>query len=318
VRPFRFLAEPGDVADGRALVEAARRAESIGYSVMVYPDHVVLPFGVVPLLTTVAAATERLRVAAFVINNDMRHPALVAQDMASLDVISGGRVEIAIGAGWNRPEYEALGIPFEANAKRVSRLTEAIAVIKGCFGDGPFSFAGQHYTITEHDGQPKSIQRPMPPLFIGGGGRQVLSLAAREADIVGLAPRSLPVPPGEGVPRDLRSMTVAATIEKLGWVREAAGDRFDDLEFNVYPTGVPPIVTDHPRKVAADVLDQLRHPAGAEITVDELLESPHMFIGSVNGLVAKLQEQRERLGISSIMVGDLDTLAPVVERLAGT
>jgi probable F420-dependent oxidoreductase len=315
VRPFRFLAEPGDVTDGKALIEAAHRAESIGYSVMVYPDHVVIPFGLVPLLTTVAAVTDRLRVAGFVINNDMRHPALVAQDMASLDVISGGRVEVAIGAGWNRPEYEALGIPFEPNGTRVSRLAEAVAVIKGCFGEGPFSFAGEHYTITNHDGLPKPIQKPMPPLFIGGGGRRLLTLAAREADIVGLAPRALS---GADVTRDLRSMTVAATIEKLGWVREAAGDRFDDLEFNIYPSGVPPIVTDHARKAAADVLDQLAPPAGAAITVDELLESPHMFIGSVDGLVAKLQEQRERLGISSIMVGDLDTLAPVVERLAGT
>ena len=284
---------------------------------MVYPDHVVIPFGLVPLLTTVAAVTERLRVAAFVINNDLRHPALVAQDMASLDVISGGRVEVALGAGWNRPEYEALGIPFDPPAVRVSRLAEAVAVIKGCFSDGPFSFTGEHYTITDHEGLPKPVQKPMPPLFIGGGGRRTLTLAAREADIVGLAPRTLPGSRPE-VTRDLRSMTVAATIEKLGWVREAAGDRFDDLELNVYPTGVPPIVTDHARKAAADVLDQLGPPPDGKITVDELLESPHMFIGSVNGLVAKLQEQRERLGISSIMVGDLDTLAPVVERLAGT
>ena len=315
MRPFRFLAEPGDVADGKALVEAARRAESIGYHAMVYPDHVVLPFGLVPLLTMVAAVTERLRVSAFVINNDMRHPALVAQDMATLDVLSGGRVEVAIGAGWNKPEYEALGIPFDPNGIRVSRLAEAVTVIKGCFGDGPFSFAGEHYTITNHDGLPKPIQRPRPPLFIGGGGRRLLSLAAREADIVGLAPRAVS---GNDATRDLRSITIAATIEKLGWVREAAGERFDDLEFNAYPTGVPPIITDHARKAAADVLDQLTPPAGTEISVDDLLESPHMFIGSVDGLVAKLREQRERLGISSIMVGDLDTLAPVVERLAGT
>ena len=172
MRPFRFLAEPGDVADGKALVEAAHRAESIGYDVMVYPDHVVLPFGLVPLLTTVAAVTERLRVAAFVINNDLRHPALVAQDMASLDVISGGRVEVAIGGGWNEPEYVALGIPFEPIGRRIGRLTEAVAVIKGCFGEGPFSFAGEHYTITNHDGLPKPVQRPMPPLFIGGGGKR--------------------------------------------------------------------------------------------------------------------------------------------------
>ena len=319
MRPFRFLAEPGDVADGKALVEAAHRAEAIGYDVMVYPDHVVLPFGLVPLLTTVAAVTKRLRVAAFVINNDLRHPALVAQDMASIDVISGGRVEVAIGGGWNKPEYEALGIPFEPIGTRIGRLAEAVAVIKGCFGEGPFSIAGEHYTITNHDGLPKPVQKPMPPLFIGGGGRRLLTLAAREADIVGVAPRLMPSASGSGVVRsDPRSITVAATEEKLAWVREAAGERFDGLEINAYPSGTEPILTDHARKDGADVLDGIRNRTGIEITLDEFLESPHVFIGSVDGLVAKLQEQRERLGISSIMVGDLDTLAPVVERLAGT
>ena len=319
MRPFRFLAEPGDVADGKALIEAAHRAESIGYDVMVYPDHVVLPFGLVPLLTTVAAVTERLRVSAFVVNNDLRHPALVAQDMASIDVISGGRVEVAIGGGWNVPEYEALGIPFEPIGRRIDRLTEAVAVIKGCFGEGPFSFAGEHYTITNHDGLPKPIQQPRPPLFIGGGGKRLLTLAGREADIVGVAPRTLASASSKEVVRsDPRSITVAATEEKLEWIRDAAGDRFDDLEINAYPSGTSPILTDHARKDGADVLDGIRSRTGIEISLDDFLESPHVFIGSVDGLVAKLREQRERLGISSIMVGDLDTLAPVVERLAGT
>ena len=319
MRPFRFLAEPGDVTDGKGLVEAAHRAEAIGYDVMVYPDHVVLPFGLVPLLSTVAAVTTRLRVAPFVVNNDLRHPALLAQDMASLDVISGGRVEVAIGAGWNLPEYEALGIPFDPVGTRVSRLTEAVSVIKGCFGDGPFSFAGDVYTISDHDGQPKPVQKPWPPLFIGGGGRRLLTPAAPEADIVGVAPRTLPSPPGAGVIRsDPRSITIAATEEKLAWVRDAAGDRFASLEINTYPSGTTPILTDHARKAGADVLDGVRHRTGIEISLDEFLESPHVFIGSVNGLVTKLQEQRERLGISSIMVGGYETLAPVVERLAGT
>jgi probable F420-dependent oxidoreductase len=291
----------------------------MGVDVLVYPDHVVLPFGFVPLLATAAAATTRLRVAPFVANNDMRHPALLAQDLASLDVLSGGRVEVAIGAGWNRPEYEALGVGFEPIGVRADRLTEAVAVLKGSFGDGPFSFAGEHYTITNHDGQPKPVQRPHPPLFIGGGGRRLLTLAAREADIVGLAPRTMPGGPGRDVVRgDPRSMTVAATEEKIAWVREAAGDRFDGLELNTYPSATEPILTDHPRKAAADLLDELRARTGVEVPVDEFLESPHVFIGSVGGLVAKLREQRERLGISSIMVGGLDTLAPVVERLAGT
>ena len=319
MKPFRFLADPGDVTDGPSLADAARRAEAMGYAALIYPDHVVAAFGMVPLLAWAAAATERLRVAPFVANNDLRHPALLAQDLATLDVLSGGRVEVAVGAGWNRPEYDALGIGFDPVGVRVGRLTEAVAVIKGCFGDGPFSFAGEHYTITAHDGLPKPAQRPGPPLFIGGGGRRVLTLAGREADIVGLAPRTLPSAAGGPIVRsDPRSITIAATEEKLGWVREAAGDRFGALELNVYPTGSAPQLTDHPRTAAADILDGIRARTGVELDVDDYLESPHVFIGSVDGLVAKLRELRERLGISSFMLGDADTLAPVVERLAGT
>jgi probable F420-dependent oxidoreductase len=317
VKPFRFLADPGDVTDGRSLRDAARKAESIGYHVLVYADHVVIPFGFVPLLATAAAATDRLRVAPFVVNNDLRHPALLAQDLATLDVLTGGRVEVAVGAGWNRPEYEALGLAFDPVGVRVARLTEAVAVLKGCFADGPFSFSGAHYRITEHDGLPKPAQRPHPPLFVGGGGRRVLTLAGAEADIVGLAPRTLPTPGPDVVRSDPRSITIAATEEKVGWVRAAAGDRFDSLELNVYPTGTGPMVTDNPRKAAADILDGIRARTGIEVSVDDYLASPHVFIGSVDGLVAKFAELRERLGISSFMTGDIETLAPVVERLSG-
>ena len=318
MRPFRFLAEPGDVADGPAVAEAARRAESTGYAVMVLADHLVLPFGFVPLLTWAAASTERLRVMPFVANNDLRHPAILAQDLASLDVLSGGRVEVGMGAGWNRPEYDAIGLPFDPVRTRVTRLGEAIQVVKGSFADGRFSFAGEHYTITDHDGQPKPVQRPHPPLFIGGGGNRVLTLAGREADTVSLAPRTLTAAAGESVRSDPRSITLAATEEKIGWIRAAAGERFDTIELNVYPTGTAPQVTDHPRKVAADLLDGIRARTGVEVDVDEYLASPNVFIGSLDGLAAKFGELRERLGISSIMTGDIDTLAPVVERLAGT
>lgn len=317
-RPFRFLADPGEVADGTALRDVARRAESIGYAGLVYPDHVVAPFGFVPVLASVAAVTERLRVSPFVANNDLRHPALLAQDLATIDVLSGGRLDVALGAGWNRPEYVALGLPFEPVGTRVARLTEAVAIVKGCFGDGPFTFAGEHYTVTAHDGLPKPVQRPHPPIFIGGGGRRVLELAGREADIVGLAPRTLAGASGDVVRSDPRSITVEATEEKIAWVREAAGERFAGLEFNVYPTGVPAMITDDARKVAADTLDRIRARTGLDMPVEAWLASPHVFVGTVDALVAKLRELRERLGISSFMLGDVDAMAPVVERLAGT
>ena len=196
---------------------------------------------------------------------------------------------------------------------RVSRLAEAVAVIKGCFGERSFSFAGEHYTITDYDGQPKPIQQPHPPIFIGGGGRRTLTLAAREADIVGLAPRIL-----SGQRPDPRSITWAATEEKLAWVREAAGDRFDDLTFNVYPSQWPITVTDDLRGEARKVIERMKERAGIELTEDEVIASPHIFIGSIERFVEKFQELRERLGISSFMVGSLDELGPVVERLAGS
>jgi len=314
VRPFRFLAEAGSVTGGKALAETARRAEAAGIDVLVVTDHLINQLAPIPAMAIIAAATDRLRIGTFVLNNDLRHPAVLAQDLASLDVLSNGRLEIGIGAGWNAPEYHAIGLPFEPVGTRVARLGEAIAVLKGSFGRRPFSFAGAHYVITDLDARPKPIQRPHPPFFIGGGGRRLLTLAGREGDIVGLAPRIL-----AGTTRaDPRSITIAATQEKLDWVREAAGERFDQLELNAYPSVSPIIVTDHARRAASRLARRLATRTGFELSVDELLDSPHIFIGSVDQLVEKFLSLREGLGISSIMVGTPDDLPTVVERLAGS
>jgi probable F420-dependent oxidoreductase len=313
VKPFRFLADAFDAGSARELGERARAAEDLGVTTFVLPDHLIPQLAPVPYLATVAALTERLRISAFVHNNDLRHPAVLAQDLATLDVLSGGRLDVAIGAGWNEPEYRAIGLPFDAVSVRQARLGEAIMVLKGCFGERPFSFAGEHYTITEHDGYPKPVQRPHPPFFIGGGGRRTLELAGREAQIVGLAPRIL-----SGQRGDPSSITWAATEEKLGWVRDAAGDRFADLELNVYPSQWPIVVTDDLRSEARKVVDHMRERTGQELTEQDVIDSPHIFIGSVDRFVEKFSELRERLGINSFLVGGLDELGPVVERLAGT
>ena len=313
VRPFTFLADAREPTSGPKLAELARRAEATGFHALVIPDHLIPQLSPVPAMATIAAATTRLRIGTFVLNNDLRHPAVLAQDLASLDVLSEGRLDIAIGAGWNQPEYEHIGLPFEPVGTRVARLAESMAVLKGCFAEGPFSFAGEHYTIADYDAGPKPVQRPHPPFMIGGGGRRVLTLAAQEADIVGLAPRTL------GKRRvDPRSITFEATLEKIGWVREAAGDRFDALTFNVYPSAWPVAVTDDVHAEAASVIEYLRDRTGIELTEAEVLDSPHLFIGSIDMLVEKFQSLRERLGITSITVGDVDDLTPVVERLAGT
>jgi len=312
MRPFTFLVDDSTATNATELGERARHAEALGATTFVIPDHLVPMMAPIPYLATVAAATERIRISAFVHNNDLRHPVILAKDLATLDVLSGGRLDVGIGAGWNKPEYDAIGLPFDPVGVRVSRLTEAVAVLKGCFGEEAFSFAGEHYTITDYDGQPKPIQQPHPPIFIGGGGRRILTLAGREANIVGLAPRIL-----SEQRSDPRSVTWAATEEKLAWIREAAGDRFDGLTFNVYPSGWPITVTDDLREEARKVIDRMKERSGIELTVDEVIASPHIFIGSIERFVEKFEELRERLGISSFMVGSLDELGPVVERLAG-
>jgi probable F420-dependent oxidoreductase len=314
MRPFRFLATVDQNPGFAELTSLARKAEAVGCSVFVLPDHLIGQYAAMPLLAMVAAVTERLRVGTFVLNVCLRHPAVLAQDLATVDALSGGRLEIGLGAGWNKPEHDAIGIPFEPAGDRITRLAEAIAILKGCFAEGPFSFSGEHYAITGHDGAPKPAQRPHPPIFLGGGGRRLLTLAAREAQIISLAPRLVQ---GDTPRVDARSLTAAATEEKIGWIREAAGDRFGELELNTYPADGPMVVTGDPRAEARRRADRLREQTGVELTVEEILDSPHVFIGSVKDLTRKFVDLRERFGISSFLVNDLDALAPAVEELAG-
>ena len=314
MRPFTFLADAREPRSARELGALARRAEGIGYTGLVIPDHLLDQLAPVPAMAAIAATTDRLRVSAFVFNNDLRHPAVLAQDLASIDVLSEGRLDIAIGAGWNVPEYEAIGVPFDRVGVRVGRLAESIAVLKGSLAPGPFSFRGEHYTITDYEVGPTPVQQPHPPFLIAGGGRRILTLAAREAAIVGLAPRILPTRRS-----DARSLTWAATEEKIAWVREAAGDRFDELSFNVYPSAWPVTVTDDLHGEARRVIDHLKERSGIELTEQEVIESPHLFIGSIDRFVEKFSELRERLGITSVMVGEMGgELDPVVERLAAS
>ena len=312
-RPFRFSVGGGAPQSAKALAERARKAEAIGYSTYVLSDHLLDVLAPMPALAAIAAVTERLRIGMFVLNNDLRHPAVLHQELATLDVLSEGRLEIGIGAGWNEPEYKASGIPFAAVPVRVSRLEETIAILKGLFSAEKLTHAGASYTITEMDGRPKPVQQPHPPILIGGGGKRVLRLAGREAQIVGFAPR---IGKTGGA---FESCTFEATREKVGWVRDAAGARFDEIELNTYPSFRPASVTDDPKKAATELLERLNKTAPTGLTVDELLDSPHVFIGTVDQLVEKFTRLRAELGISNIMVGSgIDDFAPVVERLAGT
>jgi probable F420-dependent oxidoreductase len=239
---------------------------------------------------------------------------VLAQDLATIDVLTGGRLEIGLGAGWNRVEYERAGIPFDPIGKRVGRMEESIRVLKGLFADGPLTFEGEHYRITEMEGWPKPVQRPHPPFMIGGGGRRVLSIAGREAQVVSLAPR-LPSPERP----DIHGCLAAGTLEKVGWVRAAAGDHAADVEISTYPPLAPITITGDRRGKARELCDQLRSTFGVELDEDAVLDSPHVFFGTVDELVEKCLDLRERFGITNVMVrAAMDEFAPVVERLAGT
>jgi probable F420-dependent oxidoreductase len=289
---------------------AARQWEDLGYSTLYVPDHFVdHPLAPIPAMAMVAEATQHLRVGSLVLGNDYKHPVVLAREAATLDLLSDGRLELGVGAGWMTVDYEKAGLPLDPPGRRVDRLAESITVLKGLFDEGPFTFHGEHYQIDDLDGSPKPVQKPGPPIVIGGGAKRVLSLAAREADIVGIN-ANLRLGEAEH-PDTAKSLSGAATDQKLSWVREAAGPRFDDLEIQQYAGFV--FFTDDRESLA-----EAMAPAFG-VTPDVALETPIAIVGTAEQMVDDLLARRERWQMSYIVVDDAiaEQFAPVVSRLAG-
>ena len=308
-RPFRFGLMAAKASSGADWVATARKAEELGYSALLMPDHYGDQLGVIPALTAAAAATTNLRVGSLVFANDFRHPALLAKDTATIDLLSDGRLEVGVGAGWMDDDYRWTGVPHDSAGTRISRMIEAIEVLRGLWGPEPFSYSGEHYTITEMNGMPKPVQAGGPPLIVGGGGKRVLSTAARLADIVGVNPN---VGAGSFGPAAIASMSADATDEKLTWVRDAAGDRFHDLEISILK-----FVTN-----VTDDRDAVAEKVGGAMGIDAatILASPHTMVGSAEQIADELVEQRDRWQGSyvTVQLDAIDTFAPVVAALAGT
>ena len=231
-RTFRFAAQLSKAPDGSALSWAAqaRKAEDLGYSALLMPDHFGDQLAPVPALAAVAAATTTLRMGSLVFGNDYRHPFVLAKEAATLDVLSDGRFEMSLGAGWMRTDYDEAGLAYDHPAVRVARFEEAVKVVQGLLRtDGPFNFHGEHYEVLGHTLTPRPVQQPGPPLIIGGGGKRVLSFAARHADIVSI---NVNLREGTGGAETAADATPERTRTKIGWVKEAAGDRFAELELN--------------------------------------------------------------------------------------
>ncbi len=306
-RPFRFGIQANRATDGPAWRDLAMRAEELGYDVLTMPDHFGDDFAPMPALAVAAAVTTRLRIGALVFANDYKHPVVLAKELATLDVLSGGRVEVGLGAGWMRTDYEQSGISYDSPGTRIARLEESLEVIKRAFGAEPFDFAGEHYRITGYNGFPKPVQQP-PPLLLGGGAKRMLSLAAREADIIGINGSLHEGVIGQGA---IETMTAESVDQKLAWVREAAGDRFDSIELNVRAFMVN--VTDDRDGAAAGLASMLG--------VDQsfIIESPFALIGSPAQMIDDLHARRDRWGFSYVIVGpaEIEAFAPVVATLAG-
>jgi probable F420-dependent oxidoreductase len=310
-RPFRFGVSVHGSKSRAEWIGIARHAEALGYSTLLIPDHLGDQLSPIPALVAAADATSTLRVGSLVFDNDFRHPVMLAKEAATLDVLSGGRLELGLGAGWMKPEYERAGIPFKQASVRIERMEEAVQIIKGLFADGPIDFEGQYYTITNLEGFPKPIQRPHPPIHIGGGGQRLLSIAAREAGIIGFIPRAR----ADGRGQDLMDATPEALEQKIAWVREAAGARFSGLELGVL---VAQVITTEDREQAAQFIATTL-AAGLNVSTDVILQAPYLLIGTVDQICEDLLARRERYGISYISVFEqsLEVLAPVVARLVG-
>ena len=308
-RKFRFGVACSKGRSRREFTELARKVEALGFSTLFVPDHFV-EHDLAPTvaLAHAAAVTDRLRVGTFVLGNDYKHPVVCAREMASLDLLSDGRLELGIGAGWMTADYEKAGIPLDPPGVRIARLAESITIMKGLFAPGPFTFEGKYYRVTELDGMPKPVQQPVP-FFVGGGAPKILGLAAREAQIVGI---NANLRSGDGASSDAaKSLTPAATDQKIGWVKAAAGDRFAELELQSLVGFV--MVTDDP----TPILEGIANAFG--VSVDDARVAPPCLVGSEDGIVASLEERRERWQMSYHVIDDnaIDAFAPVVARLTG-
>jgi probable F420-dependent oxidoreductase len=281
----------------------ARQAEDLGFSTLVVQDHVDKQLAPLPALVAAAAVTSTLRLGTVVLNNAFRHPAILAKEAATVDVLSNGRLELGLGAGWLLADYQQTGLSFDTPGERFARLAETVQICKAFFTEESVTFYGKYYQIEGLDAFPETTQKPHPPIMIGGRQRRMLTLAARQADIVSI---SMLDPRGPGLPQP------PTYAEKVRWVRAAAGSRYSDIELHVNASYVE--VTEHRKTTLAQLAARL------QMTPEEMLQSPAILVGSVDAIVEQLYAWREQCDVSYFIVSSrlMDVLAPIIARVAGT
>jgi probable F420-dependent oxidoreductase len=310
-KPFRFTVQcssPSEISP-TSWARLARKVEDLGYYSLTVSDHLDEQIAPIAALMAAANATSTLRIGSMLFCNDYRHPVVLAKEAATLDVLSGGRFDLGLGAGWLLTDYERAGLRLDPPGVRIERLEEALAVLKGLFADAPCVFEGSHYQVRGLDGTPKPVQRPHPPIIVGGGGKRVLSLAAREADVVAV---NMNMHKGVIDQSVSANATAASTERKIAWIREAAGDRFAHL---VLQTRIHLALVGHDRTETANNL-----AASFGLPPEEVTGTPHALFGSVDEIVEDLLFRRERFGFSSVGIAleAADMMAPIVAKLAGT
>ncbi len=308
MQPFRFGVQLSNAATGAEWRAKARKVESLGYSTLFIPDHFEDQLGPLVALTVAAEATTTLKVGSLVFGNDYRHPIVLAKEIATLDLMSEGRGEFGLGAGWMTTDYEESGIAQDPPGVRISRMAESLAVMKELWATGSATYAGEFYTITDAKGQPRPVSQPHPPIIIGGGGPRVLGIAGREADIVGVNPS---LAAGYVGPEVIETTTAEYYRQRVEWIKDGAGERFSHLELQIL-TFLVQIVDDS--KSTTESL-----AAMMSVTPEQIQGSPIALIGSVDEIVERLQQRREEYGFSYLVVHEpeMEAFSPVVAALAG-
>lgn len=308
LKPFRFGIQASKSASRKEWVDIAQRAEAHGFDVLTMPDHFDDQLAPVPALMTAADATTSLRIGALVWDNDYKHPVVLAKELATMDLLSDGRLEIGIGAGWMRSDYDAAGMQYDTPGVRIDRFIEGVAIIRGLMKPDPFSFEGNHYTITNMTGLPRPVQQPCPPVLVGGGGKRVLTYAAQEVDIIGI---NGTLTAGVVGAEAIASMTAEAVDEKVAVVANAGAHRLGEIEMNVRAFFVN--VTDDRANAVSSMANLIRVPE------EMIINTPFALIGSPSSIIEDLIARREKWGFSYVIVGaqDIESFAPVVAALRG-
>ncbi|MFD4268094.1 LLM class F420-dependent oxidoreductase [Rhodococcus sp. NPDC058481] len=320
-RKFRFAAGgEGNAEEGgaRRFVKLAQKAEELGYDSFMIPDHLGNQVGPIAALGALAVATDKIRIGTAVLANGFRHPAVLAKDAATIDVLSGGRLELGIGAGWMKEEFDKGGITYDSPGVRIAKLAESLEILDTLLRGQECNFQGEYYQINGLKGSPRPRQGPRPPIVVGGGGPKMLALAAKYADIISLAP-----PSNKDGKMLLSGITMEATAARVERIREAAGDRFDDIELNWTITTIMP--TDDREAMAEMALAALDngYPPNIEVdvklTVEQILESPYLAFGTYEEIADQIRSVREKTSMSyvGIFPTQMEAFAPVITLLKG-